>query len=74
MRQGRRVECIVSVRAICALSVEFHMQRLGYIRSRSCVFDAGPQQTRYFDWIITPTEISTVIILCGAVLNSSSRW
>ena len=25
----------VGVRAICALSVEFHVQRLGYIRPRS---------------------------------------
>ena len=34
---------------ICALSVEYHMQRFGYIRSRSymlhlCVFDAGPNK------------------------------
>ena len=28
------------------------MQRFGYISLR------GPQQTRYFDWIIAPAEIS----------------
>ena len=39
----------VGDRAICALSVGFHVQRLGYIKSRShslyrYVFDAGPNK------------------------------
>ena len=39
----------VSVRTICALLVEFHVQRLGYIRPWACslyryVFDAGPNK------------------------------
>ena len=57
----------VSVRAICALSVEFHVQRLGYMRPRSYryVFDAGPNKHDNIDWIIALAEISTET---GAVL------
>ena len=46
-----RNECKYLVRATCALSVEFHVQRLGYIRPQSYtyrlyyyVFDAGPNK------------------------------
>ena len=44
----------VSVRAICALSVEFHVQRLGYM-----YIDAGPNKHDNIDWIIALAEIST---------------
>ena len=50
--------------AVCALSVEFHMQRLGYM-SRSynllsfiCLMQAPT--TQYFAWIIAPAKISTL--------------
>ena len=58
MVQRRRTGSLYAIDAICALFVEFHVQPLGYIRSRAYlyVFDVGPTNTVFLSGSSLPPK------------------